>query len=71
MPQYNGGDLDREEQGQRSAGRPRAALRECRGKGEYDCLVNLSGGKTAATCVSVDPRVRAESLGLYDRYECS
>jgi hypothetical protein len=43
---YTRGDVDREEQ--TAKGRQadlELALRDCRGKGEYDCLVNLSGGK--------------------------
>ena len=39
-------DLDREEQARKEREADlESALQECRGKGEYDCLVNLSGGK--------------------------
>jgi hypothetical protein len=43
---YTRGDLDRAEQtAKKRQGDLELALLGCRGKGEYDCLVNLSGGK--------------------------
>ena len=50
--EYRGSDLRPEEQARKGYEADlEAALQSCRGKGEYDCLVNLSGGKDSCYLV--------------------
>ena len=46
------------------------ALEDCRGQSEYDCLVNLSGGKDSCLLLRrAEERVRPERPRIHDGYE--